>query len=34
MLLAGRTLDAEEALAAHLLNEVSEPNALMDVSGG
>ena len=32
ILLAGRTLDAEEALALHLLNEMVEPQALMDTA--
>lgn len=32
ILLAGRTLDAQEALAVHLLSEVAEPESLMEVA--
>lgn len=32
VLLAGRSIDADQALAARLLNEIAEPEALLDVA--
>jgi enoyl-CoA hydratase len=34
ILLAGRLLDADEALSLRLLNEIAEPNVLLDVGNG